>query len=411
MARLRPTIATPACLVLALGWLLLGALPLSAQVASAPPQRDDWMRPWGRPDLHGAVGPSPRFAARLNRAGPLPAWVRATAEVALWSGPQANTTVFTTVPRNTVFKVLDRPRQGRVPIYYPGDGATRLAGMAWVEARLVDEGSAPEWLASSEVQDSSATVGPRRMSLEAPPRVTAAYVAVVDGDTGKLLYAQQPHARVPPASLTKIATTLVALERAGPDLSRPVSTTVSGSWMAAHDGSSIMGLEPGELVSLETLLYGMMLPSGNDAAEQVAISLGGTSERYVAWMNDLARQLELRDTRFVTPSGIDAPGHYSSAYDLAVLARAAMRNETFRQIVGSATYRGDDYVLRTINRLIGVYPGADGVKTGFTDTAGRTMVASATYQGHRVFVSILRSQDVPADATGLLDWAWRVFQW
>jgi D-alanyl-D-alanine carboxypeptidase len=252
---------------------------------------------------------------------------------------------------------------------------------------------------------------PRRVRPAPPPSVSARYVAVPDGASGELLYGEDERTRVAPASVTKTATTLVALERAD-DLAQRVAVTISGSAMAARDGSSIMGLEPGRQVSLTTLLYGMMLPSGNDAAEQVALALGGGSrETYVAWMNQQVAELGLRDTHFVNPSGMDAADHYSSAYDMARLGRAAMQNDTFRRLAGAATYRGDGYTMTNLNRLIGAYPGADGIKIGRTRAAGRTIVASASRDGHRVYVSLMRSQDLPGDSTALFDWVWRTFEW
>jgi D-alanyl-D-alanine carboxypeptidase len=155
----------------------------------------------------------------------------------------------------------------------------------------------------------------------------------------------------------------------------------------------------------------MMLPSGNDAAEQIAVALAGSREKYVGWMNAAAGELGLQDTHFVNPSGMDAADHYSSAYDMAVLGRAAMRNETFRELAAAPSYMGDGYQLRNLNRLIGEYPGADGVKIGLTRAAGRTIVASATHDGHRVFVSLLKSQDTPGDSATLFDWVWRTFSW
>jgi D-alanyl-D-alanine carboxypeptidase len=243
-----------------------------------------------------------------------------------------------------------------------------------------------------------------------PPPVTAQYVAILDEASGELLHGQGERTRVAPASVTKIATTLVALERA-PSLDLRIPVTISGSAMAARNGSSIMGLEPGLEVSLGTLLHGMMLPSGNDAAEQVALALGGSRETYVGWMNQKMAELGLQDTRFANPSGMDAAGHYSSAYDMALLGRVAMRDETFRRLAGAATYRGDGYSMANLNRIIGVYPGADGIKIGFTRAAGRTIVASASRNGHRVYVSLMRSQDLPGDSTALFDWVWRTFAW
>jgi D-alanyl-D-alanine carboxypeptidase len=181
--------------------------------------------------------------------------------------------------------------------------------------------------------------------------------------------------------------------------------------MAARDGSSIMGLEPGENLSLRTLLFGMMLPSGNDAAEQVALSVGGSRETFVGWMNERVRALGLRNTQFVNPSGMDANGHYSSAYDMALLGREAMRNAEFREMAGAATYRADGYRMTNLNRLIGAYPGADGIKIGSTRRAGKTIVASAMRNGHRVYVTLLRSSDLPGDSTRLFEWTWRTFAW
>jgi D-alanyl-D-alanine carboxypeptidase len=251
---------------------------------------------------------------------------------------------------------------------------------------------------------------PRRVRVAPPPEVTARYVAVLDEASGELLYGQDERARVAPASVTKIATTLVALERA-PDLDQRFPVTISGSAMAARDRSSIMGLEPGRQVSLRTLLYGMMLPSGNDAAEQVALALGGSRETYVDWMNERMAELGLHDTRFANPSGMDAAGHHSSAYDMAQLGRLAMQHETFRRLAGAATYRGEGYTMTNLNRLIGAYPGADGIKIGRTRAAGRTIVASASRDGHRVYVSLMRSQDLPGDSTALFNWVWRSFEW
>src|SRR5919199_5519437 len=132
----------------------------------------------------------------------------------------------------------------------------------------------------------------------AAPLGSAPRVAVLDEGSGALLYGQDAFARQAPASITKIVTTIVALER-GPDIKTMFRTTVSATDLVACDGSSVMGLEPNDNVTLETLLYGMMLPSGNDAAEQVAVLLAGSRERYVAWMNDEVASLHLRDTHFV----------------------------------------------------------------------------------------------------------------
>jgi D-alanyl-D-alanine carboxypeptidase (penicillin-binding protein 5/6) len=113
----------------------------------------------------------------------------------------------------------------------------------------------------------------------------------------------------------------------------------------------------------------------------------------------------------VNPSGLDANGHYSSAYDLAQLARRAMRDDVFREIVATPQIRAEGFVLAGHNPLIGVYRGADGVKTGTTDAAGKAIVGSAVRDGHRVYVVVLHSEDLLADSTALLDWVWQSFSW
>jgi D-alanyl-D-alanine carboxypeptidase len=252
--------------------------------------------------------------------------------------------------------------------------------------------------------------GPRQEGTAPPPRVTAAHVAVLDEGSGNLLFAQDAFGRQAPASITKIMTVIVALER-GPDITTIVTTSVSAAALVACDGSSVMGLEPDDHVKLETLLYGMMLPSGNDAAEQVAVSLAGSREQYVAWMNDKAAALHLLDTHFVTPSGMDADEHYSSPYDMALLGRYAMQNAEFRRLAATPRFVGDDYYMHNLNPLLASYPGADGVKIGYTEIAGRTIVASATRSGHRVYVSLMGSRNLAADCIALFDWVWRNFRW
>ncbi|HEV7665822.1 MAG TPA: D-alanyl-D-alanine carboxypeptidase family protein [Chloroflexota bacterium] len=264
--------------------------------------------------------------------------------------------------------------------------------------------------AQAVTQPTVVAAGPRREGSDPAPHVSAASVAVLDEASGNLLYQQDAFARRAPASITKIATTIVALER-GPDIKTVYTTTVSASALVPCDGSSVMGLEPNDQVKLETLLFGMMLPSGNDAAEQVAVLLGGSRERYVAWMNEKVASLQLRDTHFVTPSGMDADEHYSSAYDMALLGRYAMQNPEFRVLASTPYFVGDEYYMHNLNALLTSYPGADGVKIGYTEIAGRTIVASATRDGHRVYVSLMASRNLAADCIALFDWVWKSFRW
>jgi D-alanyl-D-alanine carboxypeptidase len=296
-------------------------------------------------------------------------------------------------------------------VYFPGD-EPRRATQAWVDLTTVEPSGVPAWLATPAATALNATLPPRpgRVSDAPAPETTALHVAIVDDASGQLIYGEEPYARVPQASTTKIATTIVALERE-PDLSRRIRVTVSAMAMVARDGSSTMGIEPGRSVSLGTLLYGLMLPSGNDAAEQVALALGDSREQYVDWMNQEVNALGLKDTHFVNPSGMDADGHYSSAYDMAMLARYAMRNATFKELASTTRYTGDGYPMQNLNRLLELYPGVDGVKIGFTDAAQKTIVASATRDGHHVYISLMHSQDLIGDCTRLFNWVWDTFAW
>jgi D-alanyl-D-alanine carboxypeptidase len=342
----------------------------------------------------------------------LPQWLRALHDLPLWSGADTSADLSGTVPAGSAFvKPLGPFGDSRIEVYYPGD-ADHPATQAWVDTASVQPSGVPAWVAPPAAGiDGPALPAPPQRTGEGPaPNTTAVHIAIIDDASGQMIYGEQPNTEVPQASTTKIATTIVALER-DPDLSQRIKVTVSASAMVARDGSSTMGIEPGLSVSLDTLLHGMMLPSGNDAAEQVAVSLGGSREQYVQWMNDEAASLGLKDTHFVNPSGMDAEGHYSSAYDMAMLARYAMRNATFRDLASDISYSGDGYKMANLNRLLGVYPGADGVKIGFTDAAQKTFVASAVHDGHRVFVSLMRSEDLPGDSSALFNWVWDNFTW
>ncbi len=358
---------------------------------------------------------APQTAASLTfnpRLG-LPRWLRTVQAAQLWSGPNADASSLGALDAANVFvKPLGQFGDTRVQIYFPGDD-TRAAVQGWVDSTNVEPNAGvPAWIApgSSPVLAGLPKAPVRRADAPPPPATSAVHIAIVDDDSGQLIYGEDPNTEVPQASTTKIATTIVALERE-PDLSRRINVTVSASAMVARDGSSTMGIEPGRTVSLDTLLHGMMLPSGNDAAEQVALALADSRDQYVDWMNQEAAALGLKDTHFVNPSGMDAAGHYSSAYDMAMLARYAMHNATFRELAGATRYTGDGFSMGNLNRLLDAYPGADGVKIGFTDAALKTIVASAVHDRHRVYISLMRSQDLWGDGAALFNWVWKSYDW
>lgn len=347
-------------------------------------------------------------------AQPAPTWLQTVRDTALWSAPSEPAEQFSVLPAGSFVAQEDGRAAGRLLVYYPGDGQTRLPGRAWLAAPDVLPSGPPPWLASSELDGAAALAAPpdapRRAAYLAPPDVSAPEVALLDDASGLLLYGRAAHARQAPASTTKIVTAMLTLEHA-PSLDGRVAITVDGGAMAVADGSSIMGLAPGQRLSVRTLLYGLLLPSGNDAAEQLARSVTESRAQFIAAMNEKVAELDLHDTHFANPSGLDAPNHYASAYDLAQLARAAMRDETFREIVATPAYAAEGFDLRGHNPLLGIYPGTDGVKTGTTDQAGRVIVASVERDGHRLFAVVMHSDDLLADCTALFDWAWSAFRW
>ena len=224
-----------------------------------------------------------------------------------------------------------------------------------------------------------------------PQRVSAlsarkAYV--LDAVSGRVLCERNADQRSLIASTTKIMTALVVAEQCNVlDRMRIPKEAVG------IEGSS-MYLREGEILTIQELLYGLMLSSGNDAAVALAIYCGGTVEEFVQRMNDKAHVLGLQNTHFENPNGLDAPGHYSTARDLAVLAAYAMENPVFYKTVSAKTVRVGERYLQNHNKLLWRVEGADGVKTGYTQAAGRALVSSATRQGRRIIAVTL---DDPAD--------------
>ena len=224
--------------------------------------------------------------------------------------------------------------------------------------------------------------------LPFPARAVSAEKAIVmDAVSGRVLYEKNCDAQSLIASTTKIMTALIVCEQCNVlDRMRIPKEAVG------IEGSS-MYLQEGEILTLQELLYGLMLSSGNDAAVALAIYCGGTVEGFAELMNDKARVLGLQNTHFENPNGLDSPGHYSTARDLAVLASYAMENPIFRKTVSAKTVKVGQRSLRNHNKLLWQLEGADGVKTGFTKKAGRILVSSAARDGRRVIAVTLNAPD------------------
>ncbi len=237
------------------------------------------------------------------------------------------------------------------------------------------------------------------------PFVSARSIAIIEGGCGATIYGREEHLRLPPASLTKIMTAAVAVENAS--LDTMITSNVDGAAMYDTTGSTIMGLTPGMELSLRDLLYGLMLPSGNDAAIAIAEGVAGSEEKFVDLMNQKAESLGLDETNFTNPHGLDHPDLLSSAHDMAMLARYMMQNADLRQVVKTIEWQPawDGPPMWNGNKFIAEYEGADGVKIGYTEESQQTIVASATRGGRQIIASLMRSQDRYADAARLLDWA------
>jgi D-alanyl-D-alanine carboxypeptidase (penicillin-binding protein 5/6) len=239
------------------------------------------------------------------------------------------------------------------------------------------------------------------------PRLIAPSAILVDGKTGRVLWQLQPHERRHVASTTKIMTAMLALRKLKPHDVVTIDRSVPRVPLVRE------GLRAGERVQAWKLFYALMLYSGNDDALALAIAAGGDKWTFIKQMNDEAKKLGLRDTHFISPSGVRDLDNYSSAWDLAALTRVAMRSERFRTIVRtpvkhvkwSAPTYAKIYVNN--NRLLRTYPGADGVKTGYTHLSGPCLVASATRGSVSLIAVVLDSPDMYTDAKRLLNFGFR----
>lgn len=233
---------------------------------------------------------------------------------------------------------------------------------------------------------------------------------LLDAYTGEILYRHNIDERLPMASTTKIMTALIALERGKLDEAYTIPASACGI-----EGSSLY-LAAGEVFTLRELLYGLMLESGNDAAEAIALCVGGTKEAFVAAMNEKAAELGLSDTHFDNPHGLSSETHFTTARELAHLTAYALENADFRQIVSTKRYTieaTEKHAARYFinhNRLLGSFPSCIGVKTGYTLASGRCLVTASEHDGGRYVVVTLNDRDDFADHRVLLTYAEEAFK-
>lgn len=248
------------------------------------------------------------------------------------------------------------------------------------------------------------------------PSINAEAGILMDLNTGQLLYEKNIHEKLAPASTTKILTALITLEKCKLD-----DKVYVGAKPPFEDGSKIYLIE-GEEITVKDLLYAMMLESANDAALALAEHISGSSEEFSKLMNKRATELGARDSNFVNPNGLYKENHYSTAYDLAMIGKAAMENATFREIVSTEYYeikptnkQVETRYIYNINKLVRgtkyKYEGIDGIKTGYTSKAKNTIVASATRGNQRLIAVQLRSEkELYEDSIKLLDYGFNAYK-
>ena len=245
---------------------------------------------------------------------------------------------------------------------------------------------------------------PHAAAVSGPPSVSAASAILVDAESGRVLYEKDAHTRRLIASTTKLMTALVALEQ-GPGLEEEVTIPPKA---AGVEGSSLY-LKAGERLKFETLLYGMLLHSGNDAAVAVAVLTAGSVEAFAAQMNQKARELGMTNSHFTNPTGLDEEGHYSTARDLALLARACLAQETLAKMAATPSIALEGRSFVNHNKLLWRYEGCVGLKTGYTQTAGRTLVSAARRNGMTLIAVTLDDPNDWADHAALFDYGFSTY--
>lgn len=227
--------------------------------------------------------------------------------------------------------------------------------------------------------------------------ISAECAILIDAQTGRVLYEKQAEEKSLIASTTKIMTALVICEQTN------VLDRVKIPKEAVGIEGSSMYLKAGEVLTIQELLYGLMLQSGNDAAVALAIYCGGTVEGFTELMNDKARRLGMTQSHFANPNGLDSPGNYSTARDMALLTAYAMQNPIFAQTVSTKTITIGERCLRNHNKLLWQMEGANGVKTGYTKAAGRTLISSVTRMGRQLIAVTFNAPDDWQDHKTLIE--------
>lgn len=270
-----------------------------------------------------------------------------------------------------------------------------------VYADDIDDLEIPDW--SDEIIETTNT--------NEEPKINARAAVIYDRKSKKIIWGKKENERRPMASTTKIMTAIVVLEHAN------LNDTVTVSKKSGGTGGSRLGLKAGDKITVENLLYGLLLVSGNDAAVALAEYVGGSVEGFAKMMNEKAEELGLKDTRFVTPHGLDMQEHYTTALELAKMADYALNIKKFAQIVNTKnitiSINGRSKNLKNTNELLGNLYGVNGVKTGFTNGANRCLVASVNRDGMNIITVVLGAdtkKDRTNDSVKLIEFAYQNYE-
>jgi serine-type D-Ala-D-Ala carboxypeptidase (penicillin-binding protein 5/6) len=270
--------------------------------------------------------------------------------------------------------------------------------------------SSPLPKASISSSQTPSQIFPKRNSKFQPgPVVSAKNIFILDRNSEVVLYEKDSDTEIYPASTTKMMTGIIAYEH------YPLDQVITVT-KAYPEGSNIH-LQPGESITVADLIYALLVPSANDAAEILADAYPGGRVNFIAAMNAKAADLNLSHTKFLNPTGLDEEGHYSSASDLARIANYLLQKPFLAKAVATenaviaSTSSAGFHSLSNVNRLLGNVSGVLGVKTGFTDKAGESLVTLISRDGHEVIISLLGSSDRFADTKTIIDWVFSSFTW
>lgn len=285
------------------------------------------------------------------------------------------------------------------------DGAITLRLDGAPQPAQTQEASPPD------AQPAPLVIPPTIPKLAPAPTVEAASAVLMDPETGQVIYSKNPHKRLQNASTTKIMTAILLIENCG------MTDKITASKNAAQTQYTSLHLQPGEQINAKDLLFGMLIRSANDAAVAAAEHISGSVDKFAKLMNAKAKEIGCTDTHFVTPNGLYAKDHYSSAYDLALMAKYALKYPIFAEAVNTRKYElssrtknKKDMVVFSHHMYMRKYPYADGIKSGYIKQARYCYVGSATKNGWRLISAVLRSEHSADDTIALMNYGFDNFQ-